>query len=76
MTREEFLAEYSGMKVAFKEYYKFHFTYVGVRGNKKITVTLGDEDGDIYRDYFKATETIDEFSLLGYNVETIDAISN
>ena len=71
MTREEFLAEYEGMEVSFVKYYKYHFTYSGIRDNKRITVTLGDECEDIYRDYFTATEVIRDFSLRGYSVETL-----
>ena len=69
MTKKEFLMEYSGLEVKFVMYFKHKFQYVGVHNNKRITVMLGDEEGDIYNNKFLPTERICDYGLLGWLVE-------
>ncbi len=49
--------------MVFKEYFKHKFMYgfVGVDG-VEYSIWCGDDDGDIYRDYWKRTHKVGELS--------------
>ncbi len=50
MTRKEFYEKYGDVKVKFKSYYKYTFTYTAQLPNgNQLICTYGDNAGDIYR---------------------------
>jgi hypothetical protein len=50
---------FNGATVNFVEYFKNKFKYTASKDGYFIEVWLGDEDGDIYRDYWEATYVLD-----------------
>ncbi len=68
MSREEFLEEYKDLSIHFVSYYKYKFTYRGVKDGRTITVVLSDPSMDIYRSHFYATTTIKSSTLISWEI--------
>lgn len=50
ITKEEFLAKYGDVEVAFSSYYKYSFTYTGeTEDGVIVAVDYGGNDSEIYR---------------------------
>lgn len=61
MSREEFYEKYKGVDFKLNGYYKYTFTFIGDYNGEVVTVGVGGNSDDIYREEFHVgcIETID-----------------
>lgn len=75
MSKSAFIEQHSNTELAFRNYYKYGFTYQAEIDGKQVLVTFGGDPDDIYRADLSASETLkalsDEFDL----EITVDGVS-
>ena len=64
----QFLTKHEGKVMRFSNYYKYKFYYKFTdEDGQEFTLIMGDGDGDIYRDKWKAEETISPHVRWGFH---------
>jgi hypothetical protein len=67
ITKQQFIEKYGPVKVQFKSYYKYTFTFYGITADgRSISVTAGGDADEIYRmevaaDYAETVADLDPF---------------
>lgn len=73
MTKEEFIVKYGEVLVTFSSYYKFTFTYSGtLPDGKRLSVDVGGNSDDIYRDSVTAGQSVKIAHLYPYSGSVYD----
>lgn len=82
ITKEKIFEKYSDVQFKFNSYYKYNFTYKGIKNGLDIYATIGGDRDDIYRweievDDLETLHTLEFHSLRVYKKgELIEEYSN